>query len=71
MSAVYSQLADAVGDNIQGQTDAERVIARLRLEYSDPDDLMRAVLEAQAWSPDRLRGFCRALQKQIERGAAT
>lgn len=71
MAAPFAKLADAVGDHIQAQSDAERFIDRLRTEYPEPDALMRAVLEAQAWSPDRLRGFCRALQKHIEKGAAT
>ena len=64
----FAKLADAVGDNIDGQADAERFIERLGTTYADPDDLLRQVLLAQGWSEDRLRGFCRAVQKRIERG---
>lgn len=62
-------LADAVRDNIDGGRDGERFIERLGKEFMDVDDLMRAVLLAQGWSPDRLRGFARAIQKRLERGA--
>lgn len=67
-AAPYRRIADAVSDNLQGQADAERFIERLRGTFTDPDELMRQALLAQEWSPDRLRGFCRALQKRIERG---
>lgn len=67
MAAHYRQLADSIGDNIQGQRDAERFIERLGTEFLDTDDLLRQVLLAQGWSPDRLRGFCRRVQKEIER----
>lgn len=68
MAASYRKLADAVADNIQGQDDGERFIQRIRTAYADPDDLMRQVVLARDWSDDRLRGLCRRLQKEIERG---
>lgn len=69
MTAPYKAEADRIGDNIQGGQDAERFIERTRTEHLDPDELMRAVLLAQQWSPDRLRGFARSIQKRLERGA--
>lgn len=68
MKAPFKNLASAVGDNIQGQLDAQRFIERLRGTYADPDDLLRQVLLAREWSEDRLRGLCRRIQKEIERG---
>lgn len=62
----FPRLAGEVGDNIDGQRDAERFIERLAGGFLDPDELMRAVLLAQGKSPARLRGLCRGLQKAIE-----
>ena len=64
----FAKLADSVGDNIQGGLDGERFIERMGTTFADPDDLLRQVLLAQGWSEDRLRGFCRAVQKRLERG---
>lgn len=69
-SASYRKLADAVGANLQGQADAERFLDRLRGSYADPDELMRQIELKRAVSEDRLRGFCRALQKRLERGVS-
>lgn len=69
MTAPYQAEADRIGDNITGQRDFERFAERLRNEHLDPDELMRAILLAQQWSPDRLRGFARGCQKMLERGA--
>src|SRR5690606_39240444 len=63
----FAKLAAEVGDNIEGQRDAEQFVARLAGGYPDPDELMRAILLAQGKSPARLRGLCRGLQKAIER----
>lgn len=72
MSApTFRALADAVGDQIQGQADGEKFIERLGTTFADPDDLLRQVLLAQKWSDDRLRGLCRAVQKRLEREATT
>lgn len=68
MSAPYRKLADSVADNIQGQVDAEHFVERIRTTFADPDDLLRQVVLARDWSDDRLRGLCRRLQKEIERG---
>lgn len=68
IAAPYQAEGQRIGDNIQGQADGERFIERLGNEFLDVDDLMRQVLLAQGWSPDRLRGFCRAVQKRLERG---
>ncbi|MCO5099221.1 MAG: hypothetical protein M9884_17395 [Rhodocyclaceae bacterium] len=63
---IFTRLAGEVGDNIDGQRDAERFVARLADGYLDPDELMRAILLAQGNSPARLRGLCRGLQKALE-----
>lgn len=55
-------------DAIDGERDGARFLERLRVEHMDPDELLRQVVLAQGWSPDRLRGFCRALQKTLEQG---
>lgn len=70
MSGPYKAEADRIGDNIQGGQDGERFIDRLHTEHLDPDELLRAILLAHQWSPDRLRGFARAIQKRLERGAS-
>lgn len=70
MKAPYQSLADAVTANIAGQADCAKFIERARSEFLDPDELLRALLLAQAAGPDRLRGFARGLQKLVEREAA-
>jgi len=67
MSApTFAKLAGEVGDNIDGQRDAERILERIGGGFPDPDELLRAVLLAQGTSPARLRGLCRGLQKALE-----
>lgn len=63
----HRHLADAVGEALEGQRLASHLLARLRTEILDPDDLMRALVLAQAASNDRLRGFARRIQKELER----
>lgn len=70
MKAPFTKLADAVTANVAGQADFERFRQRAKTEFLDPDDLMRAILLAQAAGPDRLRGFARGLQKLVEREAS-
>lgn len=62
-------LADAVGEGLEGQRLASHFLARLRLEPIDTDDLERALKQANAASPARLRGFCRRIQRALEQGA--
>ena len=62
-------LPEAGGEGLEGQRLASHLLARLRVEYIDPDELLRALLLAQDASEARLRGFCRRLQKGLERGA--
>lgn len=62
-------LADEILNNIEGGLLAGHFVGRLRGELLDPDELLRALPLAQQASPDRLRGFCRRIQKQLERGA--
>ena len=62
-------LADAVGENLEGIRLASNFVARNPHERLGPDELLRALLLAQSASPDRLRGFCRRVQQQLERGA--
>lgn len=64
------RIVDAVGEAVEGGRLASHFLARLRVEHVDVDDLMRALLTAQAASDDRLRGFARRIQKELEREAA-
>ena len=61
---------EAVRDFIDGQADGERFVERLGNEFLDPDALMAQILLAQHWSADRLRGFCRTIQKALEQRRA-
>lgn len=63
-----AQLADAIAENIESGRLAGHFLARPPAKILDPDKLLRALLLAQAASPNRLRGFARRLQKQLERG---
>lgn len=66
----HAALAQAVGENIEGGRVASSFLWDLRSATPDPDALLRSLLEAQQASPARLRGFCRRLQKALERAAA-
>ena len=68
IAAPYQAEAERISDNITGGQDGERFLNRLGKEFLGVDDLMRQIVLAQSWSPDRLRGFCRAIQKRLERG---
>lgn len=61
----HRHLADAVGDALDGQRLASRVLDQVRNTFAEPDTLYFA-LQAANGSPARLRGFCRALQKALE-----
>lgn len=59
---------NAVDEIIAGQSEADRFIRAVAAESAMPDALFERLREfssSQMW----LRGFCRALQKQIERCA--
>lgn len=64
----HRHLADAVGEALEGQRLASHLLARIRTDYIDVDELHKLILQAQQASPDRLRGFARRLQKELERG---
>jgi len=61
-----ARIADAVGEHIEGQRVGSHLVARVRAEFSDTDELFRAVELARGSSLDRLRGLCRAVQKALE-----
>ncbi len=65
-AAHHRAVAEAVSEALEGQRLASHLLARLRTEILDPDDLMRTLVLAQAASDDRLRGFARRLQKALE-----
>lgn len=67
--APHQALADAIGEATAGQLQARRFLDELRGGHPDPDALYWLHLQVQV-TPDRLRGFLRAVQKQLERGAA-
>ncbi len=64
-AAQHRAVADAVGDALDGQRLASRILDQVRNTFAEPDTLYFA-LQAANTSPARLRGFCRALQKSLE-----
>ena len=65
MSAAFS---DAVMSTIHGGQDAQRLIHAVRQGCAPADALLDGLEAVQALNDaDRLRGFCREIQKQIER----
>ncbi len=70
MPAPYASPANAATENCGGQADAQRFLQRVGSEYLDCDELLRLFLLAQQAHPERLRGFARVVQKQLERGHA-
>lgn len=70
-----ASLGDLVQANIDGQRAASEFILGLRGRYADPDALYFLMSPALQQSHDmvtlaKLRGMCRVIQKQLERGAA-
>ena len=63
----HRQLADAVGEALEGQRLASHLLARLRTEFVEHDALHRLIVQAHQASPDRLAGLARRLQKALER----
>ncbi len=59
---------DAIAQTIVGVQEGNRFIRGLRESYCDPDALATRLQEI-AGDAARTRGFCRALQKFLERGA--
>lgn len=62
------RVADAVGEHLEGQRLASHLLARIRTDYIDVDDLHKLIVQAHQASPDRLRGLARRLQKELEQG---
>ena len=60
-------LFDAIAQTIVGGQDGNSFIRGLRESYCEPDALATRLLEI-ADDAATMRGFCRALQKYIERG---
>lgn len=59
---------DVIGDTIRGQEEGRRFVRDLRDGIADPDAIFMRLRELASDTPRR-RGFCRALQKFIERGS--
>lgn len=59
-------LSNSIDDAILGQQQANAFIRELRTDYATPDALFARVQELVP-SLSQLRGFCRTLQKFIER----
>ncbi|MEP6608810.1 MAG: hypothetical protein ABJA83_09035 [Burkholderiaceae bacterium] len=55
---------------ISGQSEAEAFLISLRCSLGDGDELFyfMRTMNSGSGGEDRLRGVCRTLQKQIERG---
>lgn len=65
MSAAFS---DAVMATIHGGQDAQRLLHAVRQGCAPADAILDGLLAVQALNDDeRLRGFCRELQKALER----
>ena len=61
-------LADAVTSNIAGQEEATCLLQSLRIHCGTGDELfVKTLALAELGDIARFRGFCRALQKTIER----
>ena len=60
---------DAIARAIEGGDAGRRLIRELRESFCEPDTLFEKLREIFN-DPARLRGFCRALQKFIERTAS-
>ena len=71
----YEPISSLVQANLDGQRAAATILQDIKADCADPD---AAYLAIKSMVPDcsdtqvlaTLRGFCRALQKQIERGVA-
>ena len=59
---------DSIADTIRGQEEGQRFVLALRDGIASPDALLMRLRELVT-SPAATRGFCRTLQKFIERGA--
>ena len=64
------RVADAVGEHLEGQRLASHLLARIRTEFVEHDELHRLIVQAHQASPDRLRGLARRIQKELEREVA-
>jgi len=63
-------LADAAMATIHGGQDAQRLVFAIRQGCAPADALLDGLKQVQsAGDDDRLRGFCRELQKALERHA--
>ena len=60
---------DAIDHRIAGQRDAECFLLSLRTMLGDGDELSRfLLLKMQGQPSEWVRGFCRVIQKTLERG---
>ena len=64
-----SQQFNAIADTIRGQEEGARFVRELCDGLADPDAIFMRLREI-AEDAAATRGFCRALQKYIERGSA-
>lgn len=68
MSAPYADGAAAAMSVIQGSRDAQRLVATIREGCAPADALHEGLDQVRGLADgDRLRGFCRELQKSLER----
>ena len=65
------QYSDAALSAARGAQDAANVLAKLRLDTAQPDELHAALAKVLATGEEaRLRAFCRVISKALERGCA-
>ena len=62
-AASHQRLADAIGDHIAGQQAAARLIAEIRGDVGDGDELADAIRGLDRHSPAYSKGFARIVQK--------
>lgn len=68
----HTAMADAVMSNIRGMQEAEHLVQGIRDGCASENVLLYVLRQAQATNDAvRLRGFCRELQKAIERSAGS
>lgn len=69
--ADYTSLAEAVGEALEGQSQASQFLERLRNRDAsiDGDSLYYELIRSQG-TPARARGFSKRIQRELERQGA-
>ncbi|HEX4353539.1 MAG TPA: hypothetical protein VHZ95_11500 [Polyangiales bacterium] len=66
----YAAIADAVGAHLEGERLAKAVLSEIDRGIALPDSLEHGLRAVEAgWSRPGTAGFCRAIQKRLEREA--